>query len=54
MANWNEILNEIKATGSTHDVIRRKYLERLHKVTGRNVIIYYSGCDRSLACLALT
>ena len=43
MANWNEILNEIKASGSTHDVIRRKYLENLHQVTGRNVIIYYSG-----------
>lgn len=43
MANWNEILNEIKAAGSTHDIIRRKYLSKLNKVTGRNIIIYYSG-----------
>lgn len=26
-----------------HDVIRRRYLDDLHKVTGRNVIAYYSG-----------
>jgi len=43
MPNWKEILDEINATGSTHDVIRRKYLEKLYQVTGRNVIIYYSG-----------
>jgi len=43
MANWNEVLNEINAAGSTHDVIRRKYLKRLYGVTERNVIIYYSG-----------
>ena len=41
--NWKEILDEINAAGSTHDVIRRNYLEKLHQVTGRNVIIYYSG-----------
>ena len=43
MPNWNELLSELKAAGSTHDVIRRKYLAELHKLTGRNVIIYYSG-----------
>jgi len=43
MPNWKEILDEIQATGSTHDFIRRKYLENLCSVTGRNVIIYYSG-----------
>ncbi len=43
MPNWNQISNEIKAAGSTHDIIRRKYLEKLHEVTGRNVIVYYSG-----------
>lgn len=43
MANWNEILNEIQASGSTHDIVRRKYLSNLHALTGRNVIIYYSG-----------
>lgn len=43
MPDWNQILNEIKASGSTHDIIRRRYLEKLHNITGRNIIIYYSG-----------
>lgn len=43
MPGWNELLNETKAAGSTHDVIRRRYLGHLHELTGRNVIVYYSG-----------
>mgnify|MGYP001264937124 CR=1 FL=1 len=43
MANWAEILNEINRSGSTHDVIRRQYVENLHNLTGRNTILYYSG-----------
>lgn len=43
MANWNEILNELNKDGSTYDIIRRKYLRRLHTVTKRNIIAYYSG-----------
>lgn len=43
MPNWNEILDEIRVSGSTHDIVRRKYLKRLQRSTGRNVIIYYSG-----------
>ncbi len=43
MPNWNEIFDEIKESGSIYDVTRRKYLKRLNTVTGRNVIIYYSG-----------
>lgn len=43
MPNWNQILDEIRAAGSMHDVIRRRYLAKVHEVTGRNVIIYYSG-----------
>ena len=43
MPNWNEILNEIKAAGSTHDVVRRRYLSVLQQLTRRNIIIYYSG-----------
>ncbi len=43
MANWNEILNEIRVSGSTYDVVRRKYLKNLFDITGRNVIAYYSG-----------
>lgn len=43
MAAWNELLNETNAAGSVHDVIRRRYLNRLFKHTKRNVILYYSG-----------
>lgn len=43
MPNWNELVNEVKAAGSTHDITRRKYLGQLHEFTGRNVIVYYSG-----------
>lgn len=43
MANWKEILDEIQVSGSTHDVVRRKYLKQLQEITGRNVIVYYSG-----------
>jgi hypothetical protein len=43
MPDWNQILNEIKEAGSVHDLTRRKYLRALWEITGRNVIIYYSG-----------
>ena len=43
MPDWSKILQEIQTAGSTHDIIRRRYLQELHEVTGRNVIIYYSG-----------
>lgn len=43
MPNWNEALNDVRARGSGHDVVRRDYLRHLHQVTGRNVIVYYSG-----------
>lgn len=43
MPNWSDILKEVKATGSAHDVVRRKYLLKLFEHTGRNVILYYSG-----------
>lgn len=43
MPNWKQILDELQAAGSIHDVIRRKYLEKLHNLTHRNIIIYYSG-----------
>lgn len=43
MANWNEILDQINKSGSTHDVIRRQYIQELHELTERNIIIYYSG-----------
>lgn len=43
MPNWGELLNEINTKGSTHDMVRRQYLEQLYQLTDRNVIVYYSG-----------
>lgn len=43
MPNWNDVLLELGKAGSTHDIVRRKYLQQLFDLTGRNVIIYYSG-----------
>ena len=43
MPNWKEILDETNAVGSTHDIVRRRYLQKLHNLTGRNVIVHYSG-----------
>jgi hypothetical protein len=47
MPAWGSVLAEIGARqqGGQHavDVVRRKYLKRLHAHTGRNVIAYYSG-----------
>jgi ATP-dependent protease ClpP protease subunit len=43
MPAWNEILNETKAAGSVHDVVRRRYLKKLTAHSKRNTIIYYSG-----------
>lgn len=43
MPSWSAVQSEIKAAGSTHDLIRRKYLGELANETGRNVIVYYSG-----------
>ena len=43
MPNWNQLLDEINAAEGIHDVIRRRYLKEVSEITGRNVIIYYSG-----------
>lgn len=43
MPNWGDILNEVRESGHTTDVVRRRYLRKLQKITKRNVIIYYSG-----------
>ena len=43
MPNWHEIMQELNRSGSTFDVIRRRYLKMLSEYTGRNVIAYYSG-----------
>lgn len=43
MPNWNQLLDQLRVRGSSHDILRREYLAKLHKITGRNVIAYYSG-----------
>jgi hypothetical protein len=43
MPSWHQLLEEIKVKGSTYDVVRRQYLAKLQRVTGRNAILYYSG-----------
>lgn len=43
MPDWKEMLDEVKASGSIYDKIRRDYLSKLHTQTGRNIIVYYSG-----------
>jgi ATP-dependent protease ClpP protease subunit len=43
MPNWNDILTEITRAGSTHDLVRRRYLKKLTSKTKRNTIIYYSS-----------
>ncbi len=43
MPNWKDLKNELKALGSPHDLVRRKYLAQLSELTERNTIIYYSG-----------
>lgn len=42
MPNWGKILEEMTSQGSA-DIVRRKYLARLQRITGRNLIAYYSG-----------
>lgn len=43
MSNWSDLLIELNQMGSPFDVLRRKYIKRLHEYTGRNIIAYYSG-----------
>lgn len=43
MGNWNDVLNEIRGAGTTHDLVRRRYLHELAELRDRNVIAYYSG-----------
>ena len=33
MPNWHDILFEINRLGSPHDVLRRKYVGKLHEIT---------------------
>jgi hypothetical protein len=51
--NWSEILQEVNTLsangrGDALDVIRRKYLNKLSVMTGRNTIAYYLKLPTSL------
>ena len=43
MPNWNQLLDEIQRSVAPQDFIRRRYANEIREVTGRNVILYYSG-----------
>ena len=43
MPNWDGILKEIAAEARPHEVVRRRHLAELSRLTGRNAILYYSG-----------
>lgn len=43
MASWKDLLGEVDAAGQITDTVRRRCLRELHELTGRNVIVYYSG-----------
>ena len=49
MPDWSQILNEINAREATFmsvsilDDVRRRYLNELHELTKRNIVVYYSG-----------
>ena len=49
MPNWNEVIHEIHEEQKRNpnlnslDTVRRKYLNKVSQITGRNTIAYYSG-----------
>lgn len=45
MPNWQDLVDETRRirTQNQFDVVRKDYLEKLSDLTGRNVIVYYSG-----------
>lgn len=43
MPNWSDLANELQQLGSSHDILRRRYIRALSIYTKRNVIAYYSG-----------
>lgn len=40
MPSWGEILNELRAPGANLDAVRRGYISKLAKHTGRNTVLY--------------
>lgn len=45
MPGWKQVLSQIQGKSAVHpiDAVRRGYLKKLSRETGRNVIAYYSG-----------
>lgn len=43
MGNWNSIQTQIRNTPDQYAQVRMDYLQKLFKLTGRNVITYYSA-----------
>lgn len=43
MGSWSEVSARTQQVGGAHDVVRRKTLHALHKITKRNIIAYYSA-----------
>jgi len=43
MPGWKTLADETREAGNVYDVIRRKYLQQLYELTGRNTIAYYSS-----------
>lgn len=43
MPSWGDVRAEVNSAGSPFDVIRKRYAADLSDITGRNVILYYSG-----------
>lgn len=42
MPNWNDVLETVQQQNA-YDTLRKQYIAKLSKHTGRNTIIYYSG-----------
>lgn len=43
MGNWSSVLQNIQNTKSQFDTVRLDYLKHISRLTGRNVISYYSS-----------
>ena len=43
MPTWSQIRNKVQNEGSTIDITRKGYINKLSEKTGRNTIVYYSG-----------
>lgn len=50
MPSWSEIITDVNLYSNAAvelDKKREEYLNKIHSITGRNVIAYYSGAQSS-------